>query len=87
MPVYEAGDYVKVEFSDERGSGGEWTRVKVEDCDEESRLVFGRLDSVPVLHAETLKLGQELAVNFDNIRDHMKCRRHSPEDRDGRLSG
>ena len=38
-----------------------------------NRLVFGRLDSVPVLdYAKKLKLGSELAISFENIREHRK---------------
>jgi hypothetical protein len=72
MSAYEAGDYVKVELSDERESESEWVWVKVEGCDEENRLIFGRLDNAPLLYASKLKLGQGLAVSFDNIRDHVK---------------
>jgi hypothetical protein len=72
MAVYEAGDYVKIELSDECTSESEWMWLKVERCDEVSRLVFGRLDSIPVLNAGQLRLSQELAVSFDNIRDHLK---------------
>jgi len=32
-------------------------------------MVFGRLDSEPIASPD-LKLGMELAVSYDNIRDH-----------------
>jgi len=72
MGAYEAGDYVKIELSDECTGESEWMWLKVERCDEVSRLVFGRLDNIPVLNAGQLRLSQELAVSFDNIRDHVK---------------
>lgn len=71
MAMYEAGDHVKVEFRDERSGESEWMWVEIDHCDDERRLVFGRLDSQPVVHAN-LKNGQELAVSFDNIREHRR---------------
>jgi hypothetical protein len=36
--------------------------------------VFGELDSVPVLdYGQKLKLGSQLAVSYDNIREHKKA--------------
>lgn len=72
MPPYERGDYVKVEFKDEQTGESEWMWVKVDYCDEARQLVFGSLDNEPVAHAEGLKLGQRLAVSFDNIREHRR---------------
>jgi len=73
MPAYEAGDYIKAEFRDERTSESEWMWVRVDSCDDATRLVFGRLDSVPVLgHGKKLKLGSEVAISFENIREHRK---------------
>jgi hypothetical protein len=73
MPTYEAGDYVKAEFGDERTRETEWMWVRVDSCDDANRLVFGRLDSAPVLdYGKKLKLGSEVAVSFDNIREHKK---------------
>jgi len=70
---YAQGDYVKVEFE---GSDGilpaEWMWVKVDRCDEDRRLVFGWLDNEPLDDVENLRLGQELAVSYDKIRDHKK---------------
>lgn len=86
MPRYEVGDYVKAEFRDERSSESEWMWVRVDSCDDENRLVLGRLDSVPALdYGEKLKPGSQLAVSFDNVREHRKPSefgRKSPE-RDG----
>lgn len=72
MPMFKAGDHVKVEFKDEQTGESEWMWVKVDYCDEEKRLVFGWLDDEPVVHSESLKLGQHLAVSYDNIRDSRR---------------
>jgi hypothetical protein len=45
--------------------------VEVDHCDDAQRLVFGRLDNEPLVNAG-LRLGQELAVSYDVIREHMK---------------
>jgi len=72
MAAYEAGDYVKVELTDEATGESEWLWMRVERCDDTNRLVFGRLDNEPVVFGKELKLGQELAVSFGKIRDHEK---------------
>lgn len=73
MTTYANGDYVKAEFRDEGSSEVEWMWVRVESCDDEKRVVFGQLDSVPVLdYGQRLKLGSQVAVSFDNIREHAK---------------
>jgi uncharacterized protein YegJ (DUF2314 family) len=41
----------------------------VDDSDDERRLVFGKLDNEPIVHTN-MRLGMELAVSYDNIRDH-----------------
>jgi uncharacterized protein YegJ (DUF2314 family) len=69
--VIEAGDHVKVEFLHEPSSRCEWMWVIVEAVDRERRIVFGRLDGEPIA-IPGLRLGMELAVSFDNIREHMK---------------
>jgi uncharacterized protein YegJ (DUF2314 family) len=71
VPKYEKGDYIKVEFPDETTGVGEWMWVRVQRCDDEQRLVFGVLDSVPIA-TQGVRLGAELAISFDNIRDHKK---------------
>lgn len=71
MPKYGTGDHVKVEFRDDCTGEREWMWVEIDHCDDERRLIFGRLDSQPVVHT-TLKLGQELAVSYDNVRDHQR---------------
>lgn len=72
MQRYEPGDYVKVEFRDEGSGDSEWMWVKVDSCDEIAEILFGQLDSQPVVHSEKLKLGQRLAVKFNMIREHRK---------------
>jgi len=72
MGTYEPGDFVKVELRYEQTGESEWMWVKVDNCDDEQRLVFGRLDNEPILNTD-LKLGMDLAVSYDNIREHMKA--------------
>jgi hypothetical protein len=74
MSIYQPGDHVKVEFADDSSRESEWMWVQVESSDDANRIVFGRLDSQPVLHLN-LKVGQELAVSYDNIRDHRRLER------------
>lgn len=72
MARFEPGDYVAAEFRDECGGESGWMWVRVEGADHEARVVFGRLDSEPVAVAG-LRLGMELAVSYDNVREHMKA--------------
>jgi hypothetical protein len=59
MSIYESGDYVKVEFKDDLMGDSEWMWVRVDQVDDATRVVFGRLDSRPILnHAGKLSLGQ-----------------------------
>ena len=71
MSTYKPGDHVKVEFADEASGECEWMWIEVESSDDQARLVFGRLDSQPVVIAR-LRLGQQLAVSYDKIRDHQR---------------
>ena len=71
MSTYSSGDHVKVEFADERSGESEWMWVEVDRSDDEKRLLFGRLDSQPIKSTK-LKVGQELAISYDNIRDHRR---------------
>lgn len=74
MAKYEPGDYVKVEFRDNENRESEWMWVHVDSCDDENRLVFGQLDSIPVLdYGGKVRLGSQLAVSYDNIREHKKA--------------
>lgn len=73
MPIYERGDYVKVEFPDEATGIGEWMWVRVHHCDDEKQLVFGTLDNEPVNDYDSkIELGSELAISYSRIRDHKK---------------
>ena len=73
MATYEQGDYIKVEFPDEATGVGEWLWVRINHCDYESRLVFGVLDNVPLDdYGNKVRLGTELAISFDQIREHRK---------------
>lgn len=72
MSRYEPGDYVKAVFADEESGESEWMWVKVQHADDELRVVFGRLDSEPIVLAD-LRLGMELAVSYDKICEHMKA--------------
>ena len=69
--MFEKGDYVKVEFKDAATGESEWMWVRVEQCDDARRLVFGTLDNEPLVMAD-LRLGMKLAVSYENIREHMK---------------
>jgi hypothetical protein len=73
MAKYDSGDYVKVEFSDEATGVGEWLWFRVDRCDDEKRLLYGRLDNEPLndYHGE-VGLGAEVAVSFSEIREHRK---------------
>lgn len=73
MATFAPGDYVKAEFKSDSAGENEWMWVKVELCDEQNQLVFGWLDSQPLLDHGKLKLGSRLAVSFDSIREHKKA--------------
>jgi hypothetical protein len=74
QPGYERGDYVKVEFPAEATGIGEWMWMVVDHCDDNKRLVFGTLDNEPVNDfGGKVKLGSQLAVSYDNIREHKKA--------------
>jgi hypothetical protein len=73
QPVYERGDYVKVEFPDEVTGVGEWMWVRVSHSDDERQLVFGVLDNEPINdYKNRLHLGSELAASYSKIREHRK---------------
>ena len=74
MSRYAPGDYIKAEFRNDSTGESEWMWIKVEYCDEREQLVFGWLDSLPLLdYGSELKPGSQLAVAFGNIRDHKKA--------------
>ena len=68
---YAKGDHVKIEVADDRFGASEWMWMLVDYSDDEQRIVFGRLDNEPVVNTD-IKLGQQLAVSFDNVRDHQR---------------
>lgn len=90
MSSYAPGDYVKVEFPDEATGVGEWMWVRIERCDDKDRLVFGTLDNAPLNdYAGKVKLGSELAVSYDQIREHKTAAEFRPKrlrSREGNLS-
>ena len=67
----DPGDFVKAVFKNEATGEVERMWVKVDRADEGNRLVFGKLDSQPLVNRE-LQLGMELAVAFDAICEHIK---------------
>lgn len=69
MSAYAAGDYVKVEFRDEHSGESEWMWLRFQRDDPAQRIVFGTLDSEPIVCTD-LRLGAQLAVSYDNIREH-----------------
>ena len=71
MGHYKRGDHVKIEVEDRPFGVSEWMWMVVEECDDEKRLVFGRLDNEPIANPD-LQLGQQLAVSYDKIRDHRR---------------
>lgn len=71
MGKYLEGDHVKIEVVDSKSGDSEWMWLLVDDSDDEQRLVFGKLDQQPVINTD-MRLGQELAVSYDKIRDHRK---------------
>ena len=68
---YNRGDHIKFEVVNERSGEREWMWLRVERCDDHQRLVFGQLDSEPIAITD-MRLGQELAVSYDNIREHRR---------------
>jgi hypothetical protein len=70
--TFAVGDYVKFEAKNEATGESEWMWLRVDSCDESNRLVFGILDSCPVVFPADLKMGQRIAVSYDNLRDHRK---------------
>ena len=69
--TFAAGD-VKFEIKNDATGESEWMWLTVDRCDDPNRLVFGWLDSEPVVFSSDLKLGQHMAVSYDNVRDHKK---------------
>jgi hypothetical protein len=70
--TFAAGDHVKFEIKNDATGESEWMWLRVDYCDEPKRLVFGWLDSQSLVFTTDLKLGQHMAVSYDNVRDHKK---------------
>ena len=68
---YKKGDHVKIEVKDERFAVGEWIWLLVEDSDDDRQLVLGQVDNEPINNPD-MKMGQQLAVSYDKIRDHRE---------------
>lgn len=71
MPTYKPGDHVKVEFANDASGEREWMWVQVDSSDDENRLIFGKLDSQPIVNTD-LRVGQELAVSYEKIKEHRR---------------
>lgn len=71
MSKYDKGDHVKIEVTDGASGESEWMWLLVDDCDDSAQIVFGRLDNQPIINTD-MKLGQELAVSFEKVRDHRR---------------
>jgi uncharacterized protein YegJ (DUF2314 family) len=71
VATFNPGDHVKVEFAGKSADENEWMWVKVCSSDDEHRILYGKLDSQPIIHTE-LRVGQDIAVAYDNIRDHRR---------------
>ncbi len=71
MGKYKPGDHVKIEVEDRKFGVGEWMWMLVEESDDEKQLVFGRLDNEPIA-SHDMRLGQQLAVRYDKVREHRR---------------
>jgi uncharacterized protein YegJ (DUF2314 family) len=71
MGKYKQGDHVKFEVTGSASADSEWMWLRVDDSDDDEEVVFGRLDSQPVVNTD-MRLGQELAVSYKKIRDHRR---------------
>jgi hypothetical protein len=69
MGKYQKGDHVKFEVNDEGSGKSEWLWLLVESSDDGQEIVFGKLDSEPIVATE-MRVGQELAVSYEKVRDH-----------------
>lgn len=70
MATYKAGDMVKAESPTTGLATASGCGVKVDHCDEEKQVLFGRLDNQPIsAFRDKLQLGQEVAVAFSLVRE------------------
>jgi len=72
MAQYEKGDYVKFEMTHEQSGEREWVWLSVDNSSDEQQVVFGQLDSEPVV-ATDVKRGQHLAVSYALVREHKRA--------------
>jgi hypothetical protein len=75
--MYKAGDYVKIEITNELTRDSEWLWLEISRNDPESRLVFGKIDSDPVVNLD-IHRGMEVAVSYDSIREHRTVESFRP---------
>ena len=71
MGRYSQGEHVKFEARDDQSNESEWMWLLVDRSDDDNEVVFGKLDSQPVVMTH-MQLGQELAVSYGNIRERRK---------------
>jgi hypothetical protein len=60
---YKRGDHVKVVFADEVSGERKWMWIDVDFCDDFNKVLFGHLDSKPVVRTD-LRLGEQLTVSY-----------------------
>lgn len=71
MEKYQKGDHVKFEVSGQRSGESEWLWLLVESSDDGKEIVFGSLDSEPIVATE-IRVGQQLGISYEKIRDHRR---------------
>jgi hypothetical protein len=71
MGRYQEGDHVKFGVTHERSEDREWIWLSVDDSDDEQQVVFGQLDSDPVVGTD-IKVGRHLAVHYGRVRQHRR---------------
>jgi hypothetical protein len=69
MPRFQPGDYVKAEFQNETTGESERMWVVMDSCDDGPGVLLGRVDNEPV-PGTGLRVGDELAVSYDNVIEH-----------------
>ena len=70
MGTYKKDDSVKIEVVNEATKERQWMWLLVESSDDKQRIVFGTLDSEPIVNTD-LRLGMKLAVTYAHIREHL----------------
>ncbi len=71
MGRYIKGDHVSIEVVNDDSAESEWVWLLVDHSDDSRQIVYGRLDSEPIVNVD-LRLAQELAVRYDRIRKHRQ---------------